>query len=146
MVYLSSLGGWAYWGSRSIGGLQVGGGINDGNALEWIEAGASKVCVQLRPPDIRGVPQRNTCCCAGHRHVVPISRCEVLLGKTTEDLDNRRERQACSRCQVSSSLLSHLNSLTPTFLPVVEDEATRGLLRWTNGSVSRKWKCAKVCW
>ena len=25
------------------GGLQVGGGINDGNAREWIEAGAEKV-------------------------------------------------------------------------------------------------------
>ncbi|KZV97264.1 Phosphoribosylformimino-5-aminoimidazole carboxamide ribotide isomerase [Exidia glandulosa HHB12029] len=27
------------------GGLQVGGGINEGNALEWLEAGASKVIV-----------------------------------------------------------------------------------------------------
>lgn len=27
------------------GGLQVGGGINDGNAKEWIEAGAEKVCL-----------------------------------------------------------------------------------------------------
>jgi len=28
------------------GGLQVGGGINDRNAAEWIEAGAEKVCFQ----------------------------------------------------------------------------------------------------
>lgn len=29
---------------RCIGGLQVGGGITAENCLEWIEAGASKVC------------------------------------------------------------------------------------------------------
>lgn len=33
------------------GGLQVGGGINDSNAKEWIEAGAEKVCLlRLRFP------------------------------------------------------------------------------------------------
>lgn len=26
------------------GGLQIGGGITDANAQEWIDAGASKVC------------------------------------------------------------------------------------------------------
>ena len=29
------------------GGLQVGGGINDKNAKDWIEAGAGKVCCPL---------------------------------------------------------------------------------------------------
>lgn len=28
------------------GGLQVGGGINDSNAAEWIAAGADKVCMR----------------------------------------------------------------------------------------------------
>lgn len=27
----------------NLGGLQIGGGINDQNAQEWIDAGASKV-------------------------------------------------------------------------------------------------------
>jgi hypothetical protein len=31
------------------GHLQVGGGINDGNAKGWIEKGASKVCFVARP-------------------------------------------------------------------------------------------------
>ena len=31
------------------GGLQVGGGINDTNAREWIDAGAEKVCYHLFP-------------------------------------------------------------------------------------------------
>lgn len=30
------------------GHLQVGGGINDKNAKEWIDAGASKVCLKSR--------------------------------------------------------------------------------------------------
>lgn len=30
------------------GGLQVGGGIGEGNAREWIEAGAEQVCVVPR--------------------------------------------------------------------------------------------------
>lgn len=29
------------------GGLQVGGGINETNAAEWLKAGASKVCPHL---------------------------------------------------------------------------------------------------
>ena len=29
------------------GGLQVGGGINDGNAKGWVEAGAERVCLIL---------------------------------------------------------------------------------------------------
>jgi phosphoribosylformimino-5-aminoimidazole carboxamide ribotide isomerase len=31
------------------GGLQVGGGINDKNAMSWIQAGAEKVGVALHP-------------------------------------------------------------------------------------------------
>lgn len=34
------------------GGLQVGGGINDANAAEWIAAGADKVC--MLPEEDRG--------------------------------------------------------------------------------------------
>lgn len=30
-----------------LGGLQIGGGINDKNALTWIGFGASKVCKNL---------------------------------------------------------------------------------------------------
>lgn len=31
------------------GGLQVGGGIKDGNAKSWIDAGAEKVCFSSKP-------------------------------------------------------------------------------------------------
>ena len=39
------------------GGLQVGGGIHDGNAMGWIEAGAEKVSFSPRPRTERGRTQ-----------------------------------------------------------------------------------------
>jgi len=38
----------AAWPER----LQVGGGIHDGNAKQWMDAGAEKVCLNPQPPYI----------------------------------------------------------------------------------------------
>lgn len=38
-----------------LGGLQIGGGINDNNAQEWLDAGASKVRATDAPPS-RSLP------------------------------------------------------------------------------------------
>lgn len=57
-------------------GLQVGGGITDGNARGWVEDGAEKVCsmfMYIR----RGSCLRSTGI-VGHNHIVSFSRRSVL--------------------------------------------------------------------
>lgn len=63
-------------------GLQVGGGITDQNACQWIEAGAEKVCIAptfgfllwpqlwvLRPRALSLIER-----CPGHYHFISLSR------------------------------------------------------------------------
>ena len=48
------------------GGLQIGGGINDRNAQEWLDAGASKVRIYQASKPSYGL------CVIGHRDVLPL--------------------------------------------------------------------------
>ena len=67
-------------------GLQVGGGVNDGNARQWIEWGAEKVdTISLLYHFSRGIHPSSSCCLISQITVEPflllhiMSKIEVLL-------------------------------------------------------------------
>lgn len=67
------------------GHLQVGGGITDVNAKEWITAGAEKVCLGLstaRPDSLINI---HLCVFheVGHHYFIPFSQWAILAGTTT---------------------------------------------------------------
>ena len=76
----------------SAGGLQLGGGINDQNAKEWLDAGASKVSNKFnfscRPVIIEHF--------TGDSNIVSFPWSQVFLGKVGEDIVYCRKRQTCS--------------------------------------------------
>ena len=82
-------------GIKHSGGLQIGGGITDKNALSWIECGASKVSFVISNR-ISIITELRS----GYRHFVFVSRTEVLSSKTADNIFSRGEGTSCRRHQV----------------------------------------------
>jgi hypothetical protein len=97
------------------GHLQVGGGITDANAIEWIEAGAEKVCslylaLHGNFTGIPAFPMFSGCTflkkdgTVGHHHLVSLPQRPLLAGATESCAVGVRKRQiqACRRPQLSA--------------------------------------------
>lgn len=120
------------------GGLQIGGGINDRNAQEWLDAGASKVRIYQASKPSYGL------CVIGHRDVLPLPWCKILSRTIEEDFCCGWERQACCRCEVEIKIGRSATAFTTDFL-AADDVMTNGLLLWTSGKTSPTWRWQKVC-
>ena len=72
-----------------LGGLQIGGGINDQNAQEWLDAGASKVSTEHVTSYLAILKVHHV----GYRNILPIPRRKILVGTTQKDILRHRQRQ-----------------------------------------------------
>lgn len=73
-----------------LGGLQIGGGINDQNAQGWLDAGASKVSTENNMTSYLAILKVRG---AGYRDILPIPRREILAGTTRKDILRHRQKQ-----------------------------------------------------
>ncbi|KAG5646554.1 hypothetical protein DXG03_002857 [Asterophora parasitica] len=103
-------------------GLQIGGGISDQNAQEWIDAGASKVWTGISSSDANNVSWATL----GDCNVVPLPERQILAGTIAENICGRGEGQACCRCQVRLSLTYPESVDTARNPPAAAEEGTNG--------------------
>lgn len=72
--------------------LQIGGGINEQNAAEWLQNGASKVR-RLMSIIFSGGSSRST----GYRDILPVPISSFFPGKVEMSVDVSRKGEACCR-------------------------------------------------
>ena len=79
-----------------LGGLHIGGGINEENAIQWLELGAEKVCLS----EAASRHLRLTTTRSGHCHFVSLSWCKVLHRTAGKTLSSHGEGSPGSGCEV----------------------------------------------
>jgi hypothetical protein len=72
-----------------LGGLQIGGGINDENAVEWLDAGASKVRKACPTTEPKLIITRDL---QGHCHIVLVSGRGTVARSPQEIIYSCRKR------------------------------------------------------
>jgi len=79
-----------------LGGLHIGGGIDENNAIHWLELGAEKVCLS----EAASRHPRLVTTSPGYCHLVSLSWCKVLHRTTGKTLSSCGEGSPGSGCEV----------------------------------------------